>query len=117
MVVIASLVLGLLTGTAVFADLSSTEAEQVIKVNAHKFEYVPNTLVLKKGVPVILEFTSSDVVMGFNSPDLKSRVTIIPGMVTRVRIVPENIGEFIFFCDIFCGDGHEDMTGVIRVVA
>jgi len=54
--------------------------------------------------------------MGFNAPDLKSRVTIIPGVITRVRIVPENIGVFIFFCDIFCGDGHEDMTGTITVV-
>jgi cytochrome c oxidase subunit 2 len=55
--------------------------------------------------------------MGFNAPDFKSRVTIVPGKVVRVRVVPQVVGEFAFFCDVFCGDGHEDMTGVISVEA
>jgi cytochrome c oxidase subunit II len=101
----------------VFASDSGTEAAQVIKVNARKFEFTPNHLVLKKGVPVILEFTSADVIMGFNAPDLKSRISIVPGVVTRIEITPEKVGVFIFFCDIFCGDGHEDMTGTITVEA
>jgi cytochrome c oxidase subunit 2 len=91
--------------------------EQVIKINSRKFEFVPGTLTLKKGVPVVIELTSSDVIMGFNVPDLKSRATIIPGVVTRIRIVPDKVGTFTFFCDIFCGDGHEDMSGLITVVA
>lgn len=101
----------------VLADQPDKQSEQVIKVNAHKFEFQPNGITLKKGVPVILEFTSSDVIMGFNAPDLKTRATIIPSVVTRIRIIPENIGVFTFFCDIFCGDGHEDMTGTITVVS
>jgi cytochrome c oxidase subunit II len=115
-VVITSLIFGLQGGTIAFADYPVKESEQIIRVNAYKFKFAPNSITLKKGVPVILEFTSSDTIMGFNAPDLKSRVTIIPGVITRVRIVPENIGVFIFFCDIFCGDGHEDMTGTITVV-
>ena len=90
--------------------------EQVIKINARKFTFSPDILTLRKGVPVILEFTSSDVIMGFNAPDLKSRVTIVPGKVTRIRIVPEKIGMFTFLCDVFCGSGHEDMTGTINVI-
>ena len=115
-VVITSLIFGLLGGTIAFADLPSSDGEQVIKINAHKFEFVPNGLILKKGVPVILEFTSSDVIMGFNAPDLKSRTIIVPSGTTRVRIVPDMAGVFVFFCDIFCGDGHEDMSGTITVV-
>lgn len=91
--------------------------EQVILVSARKFEFTPNVIKLKKGVPVILEFTSADVVMGFNAPDFKSRVSIIPGVKARVRIVPQEAGNFVFFCDVFCGDGHEDMTGMITVSA
>lgn len=93
------------------------QAEQVIKINARKFEFVPGVITLKKGVPVILELTSSDVLMGFYAPDLKARATIIPGVVTRIRITPENTGVFTFLCDIFCGDGHENMNGTITVVS
>ena len=101
----------------VLAGDAETGTEQVIQVNARKFAFAPNMIKLKKGVPVILEFTSADIMMGFNAPDFKSRVTIVPGKTVRVRIVPQDIGEFTFFCDIFCGDGHEDMTGTIVVTA
>jgi cytochrome c oxidase subunit 2 len=91
--------------------------EQVIKVNSRKFEFIPAAITLKKGVPVVLELTSADVIMGFNVPDFKNRATIIPGVVTRIRIVPDKVGTFTFFCDVFCGDGHEEMSGLITVVA
>lgn len=113
---IALLLAGVVGINAVLADSPETPAEQVIKVNARKFEFQPNGITLKKGVPVILEFTSSDIVMGFNVPDFKSRATIVPGVVTRIRIVPDKTGVFTFFCDIFCGDGHENMSGTITVV-
>jgi cytochrome c oxidase subunit 2 len=32
-----------------------------------------------------------------------------------VRIVPDKAGTFAFHCDVFCGDGHEGMTGEIVV--
>ena len=91
--------------------------EQVIKVSSHKFEFVPAAITLKKGVPVVFELTSTDVIMGFNVPDFKNRATIIPGVVTRIRIVPDKVGTFTFFCDIFCGAGHEEMSGLITVEA
>jgi len=95
--------------------VSAQPEEQVIKVIARKFEYTPNVIHLKKNVPVVLEFTSEDVVMGFNVPELKIRTDIIPGKVSRLRIVSDKAGRFVFVCDIFCGSGHEDMTGAIVV--
>jgi len=49
-------------------------------------------------------------------PDLNARSDIVPGQVARVRLVPNKVGTFAFFCDIFCGSGHENMTGTITVV-
>ena len=98
------------------AHVAAQPAEQVIKITAKKFDYTPNQVTLKKGVPVVLEFTTADVLMGFNVPDLGARADIIPGKVVRLRIVPDKLGTFTFFCDIFCGSGHEDMTGTITVV-
>lgn len=91
--------------------------EKVIKITARRFTYLPNEVTLKKGVATVLEFTSADVVMGFSAPDFNVRADIVPGQVARVRLVPDKAGTFGYLCDIFCGDGHEDMDGTIHVVA
>jgi cytochrome c oxidase subunit II len=92
-------------------------AEQVIRITARKFAFLPGEITLKRGVPVVLEFVTADVVMGFSAPDFKVRADIIPGEVARVRLVPQQTGTFEYLCDIFCGDGHEGMSGKIHVVA
>ncbi len=97
------------------AYVAAKPKERVIKVVAKKFDYAPNEIRLRKGEPVVLELSTLDVVMGFNAPDFKVRENIFPGMVTTVRLVPDKIGAFTFFCDVFCGSGHEDMTGTIVV--
>src|SRR5207249_10440773 len=43
--------------------------EKVIRVTARKWVFLPREIRLKKGVPVVLEFVTADVVMGFNAPD------------------------------------------------
>ena len=92
------------------------QPDQVIRITAKKFEYSPNEIRIKKGVPVVLEFTSLDRMHGFTVPDLGGvRATIEPGKATRVTIVAPKAGTYEFHCDIFCGDGHEGMTGKIIV--
>ena len=95
--------------------VAQSAAPQVIQVVAKKFTYTPDEIRLKKGVPVVLEFTSADAVMGFKAVDFDATAVIIPGKVARVRITPTQAGTFTFFCHIFCGDGHESMNGTIVV--
>ena len=97
------------------AVASAQTSEQVIRVVAKRFDFTPNKIQLKKGVPVVLEFTTLDVPMGFNLPDFKVRTDILPDKVSRVRLVPDKTGTFDFVCDIFCGSGHESMEGTIVV--
>jgi cytochrome c oxidase subunit II len=101
-------------GFAAFGNCND-QVEQVIKVTAMKFEYSPNEITVKKGVPVTLEFTSLDRPHGFSCPDLAIRTDIIPEKVNRVHFVPLKTGAFEFHCDLFCGEGHENMTGKIIV--
>lgn len=104
---VAFSVIGLFTGCA---------KERVIKITAKKFEYSPNEIRIKKGVPVVLEFTSLDRIHGFTIPSLGGiRATIEPGKVTQVRIMVQKTGTYNFHCDIFCGEGHENMTGKVIV--
>jgi cytochrome c oxidase subunit 2 len=106
-----------LVGVGGAISVRAEAAERVIKIRAYKFSYDPDEITVKLNEPVVLEFTASDVVMGFNAPDFGVRATIIPGQTARVRLVPNKVGEFVFHCDVFCGDGHEDMDGTIKVTA
>ena len=89
--------------------------ERVIKVQAKKFVYTPNHIMIKKGEAVVLEFTALDFVHGFKIPDWNIRADLTPGQVVRVPLKPESAGEFDFLCDNFCGSGHEEMSGKIIV--
>jgi cytochrome c oxidase subunit II len=95
--------------------LNGAENEKVIKITAKKFEYSPNKIDLKKGEPVVLEFTTLDRVHGFNCPGLGIRIDIRPGKENKLKFVPGKVGTFPFHCDNFCGSGHDGMTGTITV--
>ncbi len=100
---------------AVSGHLMAAENEQVIKITAKRFEYTPKEISVKKGIPVVLEFTSLDRLHGFTCPGLKIRTDIPPGKATALRFVPDKVGAFPFHCDNFCGTGHEGMRGTITV--
>jgi len=104
-------------GAALGAGALAQPEERVVRIVARKFVFLPNDITLKRGEPVVLELTAPEVVMGFNVPELKQRVDIIPGQPARLRMVPDRVGTFDFLCDIFCGEGHEGMSGKIHVVA
>jgi cytochrome c oxidase subunit 2 len=89
--------------------------EPVVKIVARRFTYSPDEIRLKKGVPVVLEFTTLDVPMGFNAPDFGIRTDILPGTASKLRFTPDKTGTFTFHCDIFCGSGHEEMAGSLIV--
>jgi len=106
----------LLAFGAVVADQPTFQGdERVIKIQVMRFTYIPKEIVLKRGQPVILEFTSLDFLHGFRIPDLKMRTDLPPGKVTRLRLTPEIAGTFDFLCDNFCGAAHEEMGGRIIV--
>jgi len=91
-------------------------AERVVRITAKKFEFVPPEITVKRGEPVLLELTTPDGLMGFKCPALGLRMDIVPDKVTEVRLVADKVGKIAFYCDVFCGDGHEDMDGTITVV-
>ena len=105
----------LATLAGLFVGASAWSEPKVVRIKARKFSYTPSVITLKKGEPVVLEFTTADVFMGFFAPQLNVRADIVPGQVARVPLTPDKAGSFDFLCDIFCGEGHEKMTGRIRV--
>ncbi len=90
--------------------------EQSIRISASTFEFKPSEITVKKGVPVTLELVSQDRHHGFKLPEFHVRADIKAGVVEKLRFIPDKAGTFTFFCDVFCGDGHEDMSGTLKVV-
>jgi len=93
----------------------NNDNKAVIKITAKRFEYSPPVVELKKGVPVTLELTALDRIHGFNVPGLGLRADVPPGQTVHVDLLPDKAGQYIFLCDIFCGNGHGEMNGVIVV--
>ena len=90
--------------------------EQVVRISASTFEFKPTEIRVKKDVPVTLELISQDRHNGFKLSAFHLRADIKPGVVEKIRFIPDKAGKFTFFCDVFCGHGHEDMSGTLTVV-
>jgi len=89
--------------------------DPVVSITAHQWSYAPDTITLQEGVAVTLELVSEDVHHGFNLPDFGVRADVLPGTPTKLRLVPDKKGSFPFYCDYYCGGGHEDMIGTVVV--
>ena len=104
---------GALGGAAHLAAQPTPE----VGIAASRFEFTPDTVKARVGQPITLVLTSLDRIHGFKMPEFGVRTDIIPDKETRLTITPTKPGSFTFFCDVFCGDGHEDMSGTLVVEA
>jgi len=108
----------LATGVAALAAATGVLAvprARVVKIVAKRFVFTPATVELKQGEPVVFELTTQDVFMGMNIPDFGVRSDIVPGKTMKLAFTPDKAGTFTFLCDVFCGDGHESMSGTLVV--
>jgi cytochrome c oxidase subunit 2 len=113
---VAGIAIALAAGVAGGVVHAQAPVERVIRISAKKFDFTPGEIVLKKGETVVFELTSQDRVHGFAIKAFGVHAEITPGQTTRVRFTPDRTGTFAFACDEFCGSGHEDMNGTIKVV-
>lgn len=91
------------------------EAPRKIEITAGRFAYSPQSIVLKKGEPVMLVLRSSDVIHGLEVPELQIKSEIRKDKDTEVELTPEEVGHFVGKCAYFCGKGHGSMVLEIDV--
>ena len=111
LLMISAIILGL----TFYVRANSRLAENEIHITAKKFDFTPETITLKKGEPVVLVVSSQDRKHGFNLRAFGIRADVEPGKTAQIRFTPDKTGKFTFSCDVFCGEGHEDMTGTVIV--
>ena len=105
----------IMSGLNLYGRANVLPPEREIHITAKKFDFTPDTITLKKGEPVVLVISSQDRKHGFNLRAFGIRADVNPGEAARVHFTPNKTGKFTFSCDVFCGEGHEDMTGTMVV--
>ncbi|MBV9957953.1 MAG: cupredoxin domain-containing protein [Acidobacteria bacterium] len=86
-----------------------------IRVTARKFDFSPQVITVQKGQTVKLVVTSTDVEHGFAIKELKIKERVEAKETKVITFKPEAAGRYRFYCSVYCGDGHEDMTGELVV--
>ncbi len=98
---------------SVIADNKAPVRE--IDITAKQWEFIPNTITVSQGTRVKLNITSIDVAHGIALPEFGVSAYLAPGKKTTVEFVADKKGTFSFFCNVFCGEGHRNMKGVLVV--
>ncbi len=101
--------LGAATAAVLIAGCAARPAQRVVELKAKRFEFSPPELRLRKGEPVLLRVTSSDVTHGLFQKELGIDADIAPGRTTEVTFTPGRAGRYTVICDHFCGTGHGNM--------
>jgi cytochrome c oxidase subunit 2 len=70
---------------------------------------------LPVGKPVKLLLRSIDVVHSFYVPEFRTKMDLVPGMVSYVWFIPTRTGTFDILCAELCGAAHFNMRGKVVV--
>ncbi len=104
-----------------YGYLPSTHGEaKVIDLVARAPEaggWDPEYITVNKGDTVRLRITGHDVVHGFAIGKLGIDVgPIVPGEVATVEFVADEVGQFTYYCNVWCDPYHYRMRGTLEVV-
>jgi cytochrome c oxidase subunit 2 len=78
-------------------------------IEAFRFGYSPDIIRVKQGDNVRLVIDNLDTLHGIRIPDLG-----VSGDDVLEFVVDEK-GEFVWYCNNFCGGGHSGMSGTLIV--
>lgn len=113
-------------GFGSFMDMSVAPGNSLnIYVTAQRwswsFEY-PNgvssigELVVPLNQPVKLTMSSKDLIHSFFVPKFRVKQDVFPNRYSMVWFQATEPGNFDLYCTEYCGTGHSDMTGRVRVL-
>ena len=105
-------------GESEFSEPRVVETDDGVEayVVAQQFIFRPGELVLPANSRVTLYITSPDVVHGFNVVGTNINTMVIPGQVAELTFETGDPQTYGVVCHEYCGSGHHDMEGLLRVV-
>jgi cytochrome c oxidase subunit 2 len=100
---------------AFLGSSAGTETPRTINIVAKRFTYEPDDITIKKGEPVVLELTTTDVTHGLKFKELNLNIKIEKGKKNELAFTPTQAGNFNGQCSVFCGSGHGSMHLTLHV--
>jgi len=118
-----------------FARAEATPGAVRIEVNAHQWSWgaryagpdgafgtaddvvTLDDIRVPRGVPVILQLASTDVIHSLYLPNFRVKQDAVPGMITRLKFQAQVPGEYEIACAQHCGPNHYKMRGILTVLA
>lgn len=88
---------------------------RVIRMEAFRYAFKPDPVVVKKGEKVRLLVTSTDVVHGIMIREFGVNEKLPPGKEVVIEFTADQTGTFTVHCSVFCGSGHSKMHGSLIV--
>ena len=111
----------LLLGAAAMShqqDPAAASAPRTFEVVAKRFAFEPARIEVTEGERVRLVVKSGDGVHGIEIKKFKVNKRVPRGGdPVTIEFVAGAAGEFPILCSEYCGDGHEDMKGMLVVAA
>ena len=75
-----------------------------------------NDLYVPVGKPVKLLLSSQDVIHSFFVPDFRVKMDVLPNRYTITWFEAMNTGDYDIYCTEYCGKGHSEMLGKVKVL-
>jgi len=91
---------------------------RVIDVVARRYTFEPSQIDVTEGERIRLMVRSGDGLHGFEIKKFKVSKELPRGAApVAIEFTADEAGRFPILCSAFCGDGHEDMKGMLVVQA
>jgi cytochrome c oxidase subunit 2 len=118
---VAAVGTALLLGAAAMSnqqDPTAASAPKTIEVLAKRFTFEPSRIEVTEGERVRLVIKSGDGVHGIEIKKFKVNKKVPRGgEAVTIEFVASAAGQYPILCSEYCGDGHEDMKGMLVVAA
>ena len=96
----------------------SQQSARTIDVVARRFTFEPSRIEVVQGERITLVVSSADGVHGVEIKKFKvTRKVPRGGDPVTIEFVAAAAGEFPILCSEYCGEGHDDMKGMLVVAA
>jgi len=100
-------------------ELAPGKYEAYLIAQAWQFDgaqhYAP--LTFPEDTEVTFYVTSADIQHGFKIVGTNVNMMALPGQISKLRAVFDEPGEYLIYCNEYCGSKHHEMYGKIVVTA
>ncbi len=97
------------------APAQTSPSVKQFTIEASQWQFSPDTITVNKGDTVQITLVNKDVSHGISIPDFGFDLKAGAGENATGQFTADKAGTFGFRCNVFCGEGHKEMTGTLVV--